>query len=255
MPLITFPWLFEKELGRIATGIEAIDDLEDLGLEPLVSNGGQAQPRRRQAAGADTEDFIQQENGVIVHRGEELDLFRPDTDPEDLSGDSDFEEARYLNGGERYVLDNDGETVLATAFPESAAGLSSGTGVEDVVPRIPLDGFIDNRQKLQELGSETGALESSWPLSQAPKPVPDCPRESSAVTGLSSVNGPAKSPTGSENSSSSGTSDPSPRTSLSSCELETREQSVIEEVVGVEVGESSFERTTRKVASSFSEQD
>jgi RNA-dependent RNA polymerase len=38
MPLISFPWLFEKELGRIATGIDIDYDLDELGLRSLIIN-------------------------------------------------------------------------------------------------------------------------------------------------------------------------------------------------------------------------
>ncbi|TVY21595.1 RNA-dependent RNA polymerase 1 [Lachnellula arida] len=161
MPLITFPWLFEKELGRIATGIEAVDDLEDLGLQPLVSNGEHS--RRRDAGVTNNEDFIRQENGVIVHRGEELDLFRPEADSEDLSGESDFEEARDFQDDAKYRTGESGEVVLASAFPESISGLVSSTGVEDVVPRTQLDGFIDHREEKSDDIDPTSALDDFWP--------------------------------------------------------------------------------------------
>jgi len=169
MPLITFPWLFEKELGRIATGIEAADDLEDLGLQHLVFNGDHS--RKRNAGVTNNEDFIRQENGVIVHRGEELDLFRPETDFEDLSGESDFEETGDLQAGARYRMGESGEIVLASAFPESIAGSVSGTGVEDVVPRTQLDGFIDPKEnKLGEIET-TNALGDFWPQSPVTEEV------------------------------------------------------------------------------------
>lgn len=159
MPLITFPWLFEKELGRIATGIEAVDDLEDLGLQPLVFNGDHS--RRRNAGVTDNDDFIRQENGVVVHRGEELDLFRPEVDIEDLSGESDFEED--LQAGAKYRRGESGEVVLASAFPESISELVSGAGVEDVVPRTQLDGFIDHRENKSDDINLTSAIDDFWP--------------------------------------------------------------------------------------------
>ncbi|TVY28830.1 RNA-dependent RNA polymerase [Lachnellula hyalina] len=169
MPLITFPWLFEKELGRIATGIEAADDLEDLGLQHLVFNGDHS--RKRNAGVTNNEDFIRQENGVIVHRGEELDLFRPETDFEDLSGESDFEETGDLQDGARYRMGESGEIVLASAFPGSIAGSVSGAGVEDVVPRTQLDGFIDPKEnKLGEIET-TNALGDFWPQSPVTEEV------------------------------------------------------------------------------------
>lgn len=143
MPLISFPWLFEKELGRIATGMEAEDDLAGLGLLPLMLKSGQG--RQRQGGGEEhLDDYIQQEDGVIVHRGEELDLFLPDIESDDLSGESDFEEARSAAEDGSYVVGESGEIVLNTLFqtkPTPTHILS--TGVEDVVPRTILDGFID----------------------------------------------------------------------------------------------------------------
>ena len=84
MPLLSFPWLFEKELARIATGTEATDDIEGLGLQTLDLKGDANTSRK--AAGVrggvtnaiDLDDYVQQEDGRIIHRGEELDLFRAD---------------------------------------------------------------------------------------------------------------------------------------------------------------------------------
>lgn len=144
MPLVSFPWLFEKELGRIATGMEAEDDLAGLGLVPLAAKKD-GQGRKRQGGGnEDVEDYIQQEDGIIIHRGEELDLFRHDVESDDLSGESDFEEARSVREDGSYVVGESGDVVLNTVFQvkPTSAHLLSGTGVEDVVPRTELDGFV-----------------------------------------------------------------------------------------------------------------
>jgi len=39
----------------------------------------------------DVDDYIQQEDGIIVHRGEELDLFGHDGDSDDLSDDGNLD--------------------------------------------------------------------------------------------------------------------------------------------------------------------
>jgi RNA-dependent RNA polymerase len=146
MPLISFPWLFQKELARIATGIEAGVDLDALGLQPLALKNDATRTRKRTGGGEiDLEDYIQQEDGIIVHRGEELDLFRPDIDSEDLSGESDFEEARVEHSMSKGAS---GEVVLATDFKPQAVPkhLLGETGVEDVVPRVELDGLIRPRE-------------------------------------------------------------------------------------------------------------
>lgn len=89
MPLISFPWLFEKELGRIATGIEAIDDFEKIGFSTFSIEKPQvtALDRQPQRSKQD-EDFVKQENGLIVHRGEILDVF-PENSDNDFPWDSD----------------------------------------------------------------------------------------------------------------------------------------------------------------------
>jgi len=175
MPLITFPWLFEKELGRIATGIETVDELEDLGLQPLVFKSDQAQSRRRNAPGEiNMDDFIQQEDGVIVHRGEELDLFRPDAESEELSGESDSEEAWYPDDGHRYKTGESGELVLDTAFPEPLSVSVPGTGVEEVVPRTHLDGLVNLRETGRATTSTAAdTLDGFWPQSNPPKSTRD----------------------------------------------------------------------------------
>ncbi|KAI9645329.1 hypothetical protein NHQ30_006065 [Ciborinia camelliae] len=95
MPLISFPWLFEKELGRIATGIEAIDDLEEMGFDTFSINKPQnTAPNRRREFPRQEEDFVKQEDGVVIHRGEILDLFQDgnsDNDPNWDEAQSDSE--------------------------------------------------------------------------------------------------------------------------------------------------------------------
>jgi RNA-dependent RNA polymerase len=155
MLLISFPWLFEKELGRIATDIDATYDLDDVGLISLLSENNASNSRERQARGeVDVEDYIQQEDGVIVHRGEELVLFRPDVELEDLSGD-----------GHTFTSGESDEVILGTSSMEaesqlSARGQPSGdSGVEDVISRTELDGFIHPREVARlALGMEQGPL-------------------------------------------------------------------------------------------------
>jgi RNA-dependent RNA polymerase len=150
MPLISFPWLFEKELGRIATdGIGAEGDLLGLGLPPLnLKNHGQV--RKRHGGGTENlEDFIQQEDGVIVHRGEELDLFRSDVQSDDLSGESDFEQTpSSVMGDDPNIVGESGEAVLDTTSPvkPTLVDLLSGTSIEDTEPRTQLDRPLDPRE-------------------------------------------------------------------------------------------------------------
>ncbi|KFZ15059.1 hypothetical protein V501_02915 [Pseudogymnoascus sp. VKM F-4519 (FW-2642)] len=77
MPLMSFPWIFQSVLGRIATGSEPTT-LEDVGLSFITRNEAKAKkPRLAMSDEDDHEDYIETADGV-THRGELLDLFRPD---------------------------------------------------------------------------------------------------------------------------------------------------------------------------------
>lgn len=161
MPLMSFPWLFEKELGRIATGIEVFDDPQDSGLAPLNLNDGKRKRQGGAAGSLDIEDFIQQEDGVIIHRGEELDLFRHDDSDEFGAGSEDSIHSDHDDHD--LVMGDNGEVVLATEFRLNRNAIStqelSGTGVEEVVPITQMDGFIDPRDAGQ---FEATSLQSSY---------------------------------------------------------------------------------------------
>jgi hypothetical protein len=76
MPMISFPWLFHDILGRIATGIEQRDDLEDLGFT-FVSTIKEKSYKVKSGRDEDPDDVVETAEG-ITHRGELLDLFGPD---------------------------------------------------------------------------------------------------------------------------------------------------------------------------------
>ncbi|KAM3064956.1 hypothetical protein ACMFMG_011216 [Clarireedia jacksonii] len=88
MPLISFPWLFEKELARIATGIATIEDFDERGFETTDINKLHSRGPKRHIgmSSLPEDDVIKQENGVVIHRGEVLDLFQ------DSASDSDVDE-------------------------------------------------------------------------------------------------------------------------------------------------------------------
>ncbi len=163
MPLMSFPWLFEKELGRIATGIEVYE--EDLG-SPIAIDPGRLR-RHRVAGETDVEDFICQENGVIIHRGEELDLFFQD-DSDEIADASDYEAySDHDREDHDLMMGECGEVVLATEFRVDKNipwNLLSGTGVEDVVPTIQMDGFTDPRDEWQYAQYSTSDTDSSVPI-------------------------------------------------------------------------------------------
>lgn len=137
MPLISFPWLFHKELGRIATGVDASVALDELNLVPLGYKTDGVSRRRHGGRNAGEDDFVEQEDGVVIHRGEELDLFKQDLD--DLYG-SDSEEAPTDSIEDIYASTN------SVAYGGHAKDLVelSGTGVEDVIKPVKLDGLLND---------------------------------------------------------------------------------------------------------------
>lgn len=146
MPLISFPWLFEKELGRIATGIEGNKQIEDTLPLSVLNNNSR---KRGTGAASNLDDFIQMEDGRTIHRGEELDLFNANAinDDKSNSGDSDVSEARSVHDyrdGHDLVRGTNGEVVINTEFKPKPVpqDLLSGTGVEEVIPRTELDGLV-----------------------------------------------------------------------------------------------------------------
>lgn len=249
MPLITFPWLFEKELGRIATGIDVFDDLEELGLATLTL-GESGQSRMRQGGGlVDLDDYIQQEDGVIVHRGEELDLFRQDIDSEGLSDDGDFDvrETHDFRKGESGDLVHATEfQILDSPIPEY---LLSGTGVEDVVPRTIMDGFDDPREMQAHESTGLGPTyfnNNSW----RPGPSSNTSNLLAAQYSVLNTDDGANSPSTPDYSPiATPSSSPTAALGLSTAELELPEQ-VEEEIVELDIKESSLEKLAKLVGES-----
>jgi RNA-dependent RNA polymerase len=229
MPLISFPWLFEKELGRIATGLERSDELDGLGLQALEAKTAAKSSRQRTGDGGmiDQEDYIQQEDGRIIHRGEELDLFRADLDS--LSDESDFDDSQA-----GIVMGESGELVLNTTFQPTPVPdhLLSGTGVEDVVSRTVLDGFVDPRESAL-LSHELQTKENSiHPVSK------DSPESSATNQSLVDLG---------ELTSSGSLTDMAMFTEDASSEQ--AEENLTEDVVELKVGESLLEKLARMVGS------
>ncbi|CAL3968152.1 unnamed protein product [Diplocarpon coronariae] len=162
MPLISFPWIFEKELGRIATGMDTSEDFEDLGLAALVLKEP-GQPRKRGVGVAAEDDYITREDGVLIHRGEELDLFHQMSDSENDADESDFDESRLGRAYDdhRMTVGRTGEVVLATEFEFSDSprpDMNGGTGVEDVVPQMVLDGLIGPQETAMQAHNSDPAV-------------------------------------------------------------------------------------------------
>lgn len=144
MPLISFPWLFEKELARIATGFQT-GGMDSLPFQP--PNASDTVKSRKQASNGtliEFDDYVQQVDGVVIHRGEELDLFGCDTVSDDASSNSDSEDALLE---EHSLTMGKSEVIL-------------NTGIDDVVPRMFMDGVVDPQRSSQAMNTLKTGLES-----------------------------------------------------------------------------------------------
>ncbi|KAI9050431.1 hypothetical protein LZ554_005595 [Drepanopeziza brunnea f. sp. 'monogermtubi'] len=246
MPLISFPWLFEKELGRIATGIDTSEELEELGLATLVLK----EPGRKRTGGVAAEDdYITREDGVLIHRGEELDLFHQMSDSENDADESDFDEARARAWDEHEtMIGRDGEEVLATEFeiPEGSVPdyIRKGTGVEDVVPQVTLEGLIDPREAAKRgQDSNHPGLSSMFSDSHTnPQASTDMKR-----TSCGDPNTELLTPKDSPNASESRARSHSAFDDLAELESDSAEE-IEEELVTFDVKESSLDKLARLIS-------
>jgi hypothetical protein len=90
MPLMSFPWLFHGTLGRIATGIERREDIENLGFSFMSTAREKTSRNNGYRDETDLNDVVETADG-ITHRDELLDLFRPD----DIDSEGDEVEQPY----------------------------------------------------------------------------------------------------------------------------------------------------------------
>ncbi|RDW77432.1 RNA-dependent RNA polymerase [Coleophoma cylindrospora] len=150
MPLISFPWLFEDVLCRIATGRDVFDDVKDLAILSLAAKTEASQRKCGTGEDDDSEGYIKIDDGIIVHRGEELDIFRPGPDSDELSSDDGESDELYSVQREHKIkpgqfserLDMRGYDPVVDLKAEQYPHELYETGVEDVVPRTQLDGLI-----------------------------------------------------------------------------------------------------------------
>ncbi|KAK4149285.1 RNA dependent RNA polymerase-domain-containing protein [Chaetomidium leptoderma] len=88
MPLISFPWLFSAELGRIAIGTERLPNwLREAGsrppsAKPKAKDGIKTARPLETALDLAGMDYTRTSDGQFIHRGEILHLFRHDDDGE-----------------------------------------------------------------------------------------------------------------------------------------------------------------------------
>lgn len=114
MPLISFPWLFPHVLGKIATGIDAREDLELPSLTiPTTSAESNLTSRKAKdvvAVGpSESEGIIKTAEGTIIHRGEVLEFSRPDGLETDSDADSPSPRSISDSGEERLLIGQEAE--------------------------------------------------------------------------------------------------------------------------------------------------
>lgn len=150
MPLISFPWIFHEVLGRIAMGADAKADLEGLGMTVLKPSG----QRRERVVGEavdDEDDFVQTEEG-ITHRGELLDLFRPDSD------DDEGAEACTQSVGKdgKPSLNTVARNLQVETRQLDCANIAPpDDNDDDEFDGIPLDGFLNPSRDTHDLQKST----------------------------------------------------------------------------------------------------
>lgn len=72
MPLISFPWLFDTELGKIATGPDATEADETLGKDHHVSKGVKVGDKELTLEDIQKMQYVRTNQGVVLHRGQVL---------------------------------------------------------------------------------------------------------------------------------------------------------------------------------------
>jgi RNA-dependent RNA polymerase len=94
MPLISFPWLFPDELGRIALGAEKLPLFAEFGIgsdssstaqKPKTKEGGRV-ARLETELDLEGMDYTKTSDGQFIHRGEILHLFGHDDEEEGAEG-------------------------------------------------------------------------------------------------------------------------------------------------------------------------
>ncbi|KAM0150531.1 hypothetical protein ACHAQE_008439 [Botrytis cinerea] len=179
MPLISFPWLFEKELGRIATGIEAIDDFEKIRFSTFSIEKPHVTVLNRQPQlSKQDEDFVKQENGVIVHRGETLDLF-PENSDNDFPWDSDARSDTSLPDFVVVAQPGSGNGAESTRVEASSKDMNQTSTLQDsVLPQnLQSQNQTSKDTEHEELANTTNSTneEILTPSSSAKNSSPEAP--------------------------------------------------------------------------------
>ncbi|KAK4102128.1 RdRP-domain-containing protein [Parathielavia hyrcaniae] len=263
MPLISFPWLFPDDLGRIARGAEKLSSLSDFATgtiptstqKPKAKAGGEA-VRLETDLELTGMDYTKTNDGQFIHRGEILHLFRHDDEAEgeegfcysddfaaapDSPGDSDApQETKNATGDFPLLLD------LATGLDERMpSGSDAMSATTDRGPAIGNHAAPSGLTALDLLSSDTDGTDSTpW---MTPTKV-SCQQQGSTVTEAAQINGSVKEPVSAAQQEVVGPPDGAddlfaPLESEDAAELEG-EIEYREEVIEVE-GETALERAAR----------
>ncbi len=147
MPLMSFPWLFHDILGRIATGIEQREDLENMGFSFVSTTKDKSSKFKPGRDESNLDDVVETAEG-ITHRGELLDLFRPD----DVDSDGDEVEHPY-QGRDRQVPNytSDEADDEAGTLRVDASHFRHLPQHVDTPDLVPDEGLPSNTSPLQEM--------------------------------------------------------------------------------------------------------
>ncbi|KAK4124956.1 RdRP-domain-containing protein [Parathielavia appendiculata] len=142
MPLISFPWLFPDDLGRIALGAEKLSSVSEfaIGTDPQSEK-----PRAQVGKGParlETEldlvrmDYTRTGDGQSIHRGEILHLFRHDDEVEGKEGfyyNDDFTASFDSPGDSDAPLETERSTSKNDATGNFPLLLDLGTGLDEAI--------------------------------------------------------------------------------------------------------------------------
>ena len=180
MPLISFPWLFDDILGKIARGVENHPGLEELGVN-VQSRPTKPPPSPvpNGEAGHDLTkpDYMRTADGLIIHRGEVLNLFGHESDDEhnyeaevvyDPPAGGEKADEAWVASGESTAADTvdraNGEE------PKASPTLSSPPQTVIDVHLGSQDGATDHGDKLVDALPSTAPLIQEVLISKTPPP-------------------------------------------------------------------------------------
>ena len=130
MPLISFPWLFASELGRIALEFERMPEFNELRAgKPKANKGSLRQVDLEIETDLAEMDCTRVSDGRFIHRGEILHLFRHDYDVEGGGGSVDASQSPEPAESEPDGVAEEQEETPVVDKTESTEDVKDGTQV------------------------------------------------------------------------------------------------------------------------------